>query len=292
MTLSSYIVWFAIASFAGWFFESLYAIVRTRRWERRGFLYGPACPIYGVGLIAAFLLFDRPEVASGEFPPWAVFLVSMICSAVLEYIVSTVLEKKFGAVWWDYSNLPLNINGRICLPASLLFGAAGTAIAYIVIPFAHEVSAIVPGIVFEASALIIVALLAADLTASLSSLGDLMDKIAAIDISANAYADEKVQQGVSALTSVPTQLRDKGTNGIESLKKNGAESARKVLGSIQEGRERVAGVAERLSTHQIRLLGKLRRFRSPDLRKKAALLRGAVESRIGEDEDDGAGETT
>jgi uncharacterized membrane protein len=122
-------VWFTAASLAGWLFESLYAIVRTGHWERRGFLYGPCCPIYGVGLVAAILLFDRPEVVSGDLPPWAVFVLSMCGSAVLEYTVSVAFENLFGAVWWDYSDMPLNLNGRICLPASLLFGLAGVVVA-------------------------------------------------------------------------------------------------------------------------------------------------------------------
>jgi hypothetical protein len=118
-------VWFTAASLAGWLFESLYAIVRTGHWERREFLYGPCCPIYGVGLVAAILLFDRPEVVSGDLPPWAVFVHSMCGSAVLEYTVSVAFENLFGAVWWDYSDMLLTLNGRICLPASLFVRACG-----------------------------------------------------------------------------------------------------------------------------------------------------------------------
>lgn len=68
MSASVYVAWFFVASCAGWLFESVYNVVRTGHWEKRGFLYGPFCPIYGVGVVVGFLLFDQPEVASGAFP--------------------------------------------------------------------------------------------------------------------------------------------------------------------------------------------------------------------------------
>ncbi len=207
MSASVYVAWFFVASCAGWLFESAYNVVRTGHWEKRGFLYGPFCPIYGVGVVVGFLLFDRPEVASGAFPVWGVFLASMAGSAVLEYGVSVALERLFGAVWWDYSNLPLNLNGRICLPASLLFGLAGLLVAYVGVLLAHEIAALVPATVFEVAALVAVGLLACDFTATVISLSDLMDKVAALDVSVNERADEQLQQTVEALKSAPPRLR-------------------------------------------------------------------------------------
>ena len=157
--------------------------------------------------MVGFLLFDRPEVASGAFPVWGVFLASMAGSAVLEYGVSVALERLFGAVWWDYSNLPLNLNGRICLPASLLFGLAGLLVAYVGVLLAHEIAALVPATVFEVAALVAVGLLACDFTATVISLSDLMDKVAALDVSVNERADEQLQQTVEALKSAPPRLR-------------------------------------------------------------------------------------
>ena len=63
---------------------------------------------------------------------WQVFLASATGSAVLEYSTSWVLEKLFHARWWDYSNIPLNLNGRICLPFALCFGTVGCLLYYFV----------------------------------------------------------------------------------------------------------------------------------------------------------------
>lgn len=292
MSASVYVAWFFVASCAGWLFESAYNVVRTGHWEKRGFLYGPFCPIYGVGVVVGFLLFDRPEVASGAFPAWGVFLASMAGSAVLEYGVSVALERLFGAVWWDYSNLPFNLNGRICLPASLLFGLAGLLVAYVGVPLAHEMAALVPAIVLEVVALVAVGLLACDFTATVISLSDLMEKISALDVSVSRRADEQLQQAVEALKSTPSQMASAGARTVARARKGRdevqtrIETARdaavvKAQGSVAARRMQLAETANRLSARQVRLLGQLRRFRSTGLQEKASLLRSTLRQSSG-----------
>lgn len=171
------------------------------RWERRGFLFGPLCPIYGFGVVAGLLLFGGPGALMADFPAWAVFLVSMGGSAVLEYAVSVALERLFGAVWWDYSDLP-----AICLPASLLFGAAGVFIASVLVPLLNEAATRISPGVFEVLALVSVALVACDTTATVMILSDLKEKIVGIDESANGYASMRVEQAVGAVRSVSDRL--------------------------------------------------------------------------------------
>lgn len=149
MILVSYFNKFMLFSFIGWLYECCYCTIRTRHWDNRGFLYGPICPIYGLGAILCLFLFgdlpvylirtgrlDLPVSSSGlaQIPIWQIFLICMIGSAIIEYLTSYLLEKFFHAVWWDYSGIPLNLHGRICLPASIGFGLAGIAITRWVIP--------------------------------------------------------------------------------------------------------------------------------------------------------------
>lgn len=77
---------------------------------------------YGIGVLVGLIPFNRQEVASGEITEGAMFLVSMVGSAMLGHAVSVGLEGLFGAVWWDYSNMPFYLNGRKCLLVSLSFG--------------------------------------------------------------------------------------------------------------------------------------------------------------------------
>ncbi|GAE89787.1 hypothetical protein JCM21531_3348 [Acetivibrio straminisolvens JCM 21531] len=80
--------------------------------------------IYGCGALLAFLAYDLIE--SGLLQNvkwWMIFILGFIISLFLGYIASLVLEKLFKARWWDYSNVPLNINGRASVlhPLHLVF---------------------------------------------------------------------------------------------------------------------------------------------------------------------------
>ena len=66
--------------------------------------------------------------------PFALFLLGMAVCTVLEYVASFVMEKLFGSVFWDYSEKPLNLQGRICLQYSLYWGFLGLLLIYVLDP--------------------------------------------------------------------------------------------------------------------------------------------------------------
>lgn len=130
--ITVYVIYFFVLSAAGYVYETLAMTVWGGKWDNRGFFYGPLIPIYGAGALGGTLLFTY---FLRNTTPLKVFLIGMIASAVLEYSVHYVLEKIFHQVWWDYSKSIWNINGRICLPASLGFGIAGVLIVYVINPW-------------------------------------------------------------------------------------------------------------------------------------------------------------
>lgn len=65
---------------------------------------------------------------------FAVFVMSSFICTTVEYITSYILEKIFKARWWDYSDKKFNIEGRVCLINSFLFGLGGIAFAYLINP--------------------------------------------------------------------------------------------------------------------------------------------------------------
>ncbi len=115
-----YITYFFIYSFLGWVIETIYALFVQGCFVKRGFLFGPFCPIYGFGAILLIIttkkLYKKPLLK---------FLIPAIAFTVFEYIVSLLLEMLFGLRWWDYTNDFLNIQGRVSLPYSLFWGAIG-----------------------------------------------------------------------------------------------------------------------------------------------------------------------
>ncbi|MEE1228476.1 MAG: hypothetical protein U0K57_05855 [Lachnospiraceae bacterium] len=176
--ICQYVVLFTVYSFFGWIFECTYCTFKTNRWENRGFLFGPIIPIYGFGAIAASIVFGLiPQVKTAGLNLWQIFLVCAVGSAILEYITSFLLEKIFHAVWWDYSNMPLNLNGRICLPATCGFGAAGVLIVKYLIPFVESLHMEGHSILNQILALAFMALLGGDLTLTVDTLIHLVDRL-------------------------------------------------------------------------------------------------------------------
>ena len=108
---------FLIYSFLGWLMETAAAAARKGRLLNRGFLNAPFSPVYGLAavLFAIFL----PELRSA---PIFLFIGGALLATALELITGVLLERIFRQKWWDYSNVPWNFNGHICLKYSLVWG--------------------------------------------------------------------------------------------------------------------------------------------------------------------------
>ena len=111
--LSELTLYFFMFSFVGWICEIIYAYIIEGRFVNRGFINGPLCPIYGFGAIILILIYDM--ISKHTKSNVIKFVLISAIFTVFEYLVSVIFELIFGIKWWDYSNLPFNINGRICL---------------------------------------------------------------------------------------------------------------------------------------------------------------------------------
>ncbi len=115
--LYTLVYYFFIYSFLGWLMESTLNTLKQKSFINRGFLLGPYCPIYGVGMCAIYLCC---------FPIkdhyLLVFFSGMFFATLLEYLTGTLMEKFFHAKWWDYSRFRFNLHGRICLRISFAWG--------------------------------------------------------------------------------------------------------------------------------------------------------------------------
>lgn len=208
MNLSKYFVYFILFSMMGWVYETIFCTVKGKKWENRGFLYGPVCPIYGVGAVSVAAISDALEKNHVAAAWWQVFLVAVLGSVVLEYATSWGLERLFHAYWWDYSEVPLNINGRICLPASLGFGAAGLLVYYGIAPFTERMTAWIPTALMECLALLLMAVLAADMTLTVSALTDLERKVAAMEENLNQHMDQFVNSVAEKTQAASSQWNE------------------------------------------------------------------------------------
>jgi uncharacterized membrane protein len=69
------------------------------------------------------------EYYGWDMPFWKQCLIGAAVITGLEFLTGLIVNKMCGWTVWDYSGLPLNIMGQICLPYSLLwFVLSGVAI--------------------------------------------------------------------------------------------------------------------------------------------------------------------
>jgi uncharacterized membrane protein len=155
---------FFIFGFAGWCMEVILKYRQYHRFINRGFLTGPILPIYGFGVILITLVVGR--LTSVESGVMTTFAISLVICGLVEYLTSFVLEKIFHARWWDYSQKPMNLHGRVWIGNLVLFGLAGVAIIHIVNPVLFPALARIPLNTRKVTAVVLLAIFAADLVIS------------------------------------------------------------------------------------------------------------------------------
>lgn len=165
---------FIFYSFVGWFIETCLSVFTNKKFINRGFLIGPYCPIYGIGcLCLIFILKNYTR------DPFALFIIGTAVCSFIEYFTSFLLEKIFKARWWDYSNIPYNVNGRICLSYSFLFGFGGLFILNFNPVFQNVIESI-PTIIFNIISAIICIIFIIDIIVSFNIINKL--KLVTIDL--------------------------------------------------------------------------------------------------------------
>ena len=129
-TMQMYILYFFLFSILGWLMETLYGLVILGHFTKRGFLYGPLCPIYGFGALILIIFLGKYRNNGLKL-----FTYSAIVFSVFEYLVSYMLEVLFHSFWWDYTYDFFNLNGRISIFYSFAWGVIAIIFVGHVYPF-------------------------------------------------------------------------------------------------------------------------------------------------------------
>ena len=159
--LPQMVIIFALISFGGWVYETIYCSVVEGEFTKRGFLFGPTCPIYGIGAIAEWLVLGQIS------NPIIVFIIGAVLATVIEYSTGLFLERRFKKKWWDYSMFKFNLHGRICPQASAVFGAFSVTSVFVLVPTMLDVLMIFSKHTVSVVAFIVVTLYFLDTVASL-----------------------------------------------------------------------------------------------------------------------------
>lgn len=118
-TITRILAYFIVYSILGYIIETVFGLVTKGVIEsRQSFLYGPFCGIYGLGAVVMVLGLQRFQKNN-----YTLFAGGFVIGSLVEYVISFIGEWFFHIKWWDYSSMPFNINGRICVWFSLFWGA-------------------------------------------------------------------------------------------------------------------------------------------------------------------------
>lgn len=155
----------------------------------RGFLIGPYCPIYGWGGIAIYLLLSKYEN-----DPITLFVLAAVGASVLEYVTSYLMEKMFKARWWDYSEKRFNIEGRVCLVNSILFGILGIIFVYFINPFAVDLLHKIPHNILIVISIIIMVIYLADNILSFVIVSKLKSSFSKLNKDSTTDIDKQIKE--------------------------------------------------------------------------------------------------
>lgn len=113
---------FIFGSLAGFLFEGIWSIFFDGGWENHSAtIWGPFCVIYGIGSAAiyalAYLMRNQSLVIQ--------FVVYMFAGSLIEFVGSLFQEACFGSVSWDYSHHLWNLDGRVSIIMSVIWGVLG-----------------------------------------------------------------------------------------------------------------------------------------------------------------------
>lgn len=135
-----YYLYFMMYAIFGWLYEVFLEVV-IYRWgySNRGILFGPYCPVYGVGALAFIFTIGRllknQKLSKKIIMIPIVFLGCMLIATLIELIASYLCEVILGSwPWQTYADYKYNYQARIALSPSLRFGLGGVLFLYILQP--------------------------------------------------------------------------------------------------------------------------------------------------------------
>lgn len=253
MTLYAAVWYFIIYSFLGWVLEVVYHAVGQGLVVNRGFLNGPVCPIYGVGVILIFTLAELVYEGGVEATQTIVlFAGGVVFATAVELFGGWALDKLFHARWWDYSNEPFNLHGYICLKFSLLWGLAIVFVVRVLHPFiaAHS-AAMIP----EKYGWPVLAVLGA------AYLADIIVTIAII-IGLN--------KRITELDDMRANMRTVSDNLSEVLGKGGLMTAQRIESGQVQAALAKAELAEKMEAGRAEAAGRIEKVRADAQQRRDA----------------------
>lgn len=275
MSIYYSILYFFVYGFLGWCTEVIFAAFKQHRFVNRGFLNGPICPIYGVGVtlvIACLEAFQSNLLL--------LYISSVILVTVLEGVTGWAMDKLFHNKWWDYSKLPFNIGGYVCLLFSLIWGVACVFIVYFVHPLIHQVLSLIPHTAGIALIAILGIALLSDIivtTSAIVKFNQYLERLKHITDELHAISNQigsELYQNVMHVLDMQESSRQK----LDDVKLEVSEEIRM---QIVELKTRAQNLGEKVPKPARRLLKAFPKLESRNYKAQLELFRQKLEHHLG-----------
>ena len=285
---------FFIYAFLGWCTEVSYAALVTGKFVNRGFLNGPVCPVYGFGVVIVLA-----GLSPLEDNLLLLFLGSLVLTSALEWLTGFVLEKLFHQRWWDYSDQPFNLSGYVCLRFSVAWGFACLFVVKLLHPTVLLLIRLIPRTLGVALLVLLGAVLAVDLAATVSAVVRLNRRLSRIDelaarikAASNDFGEELAEKVLDAaergadwkeeleeLSFRLAERRAELADDLEEWERHREEHRAQVRRQLEEWQGAMQSLLDGQSFGHRRLLRAFPRLRSLDHRDTLERLRRRVEDR-------------
>lgn len=241
---------FLIYAFLGWCCEVVFAASTYGKFVNRGFLNGPYCPIYGLGVLAVLFMLKPVSNSLG-----LLFIGAVIVTSALEWLTGFLSYKLLHVRLWDYTDQPFNIGGHICLRFSLLWGISCILIVRVIHPIIYNMVVHIPHMIGLIVTAILMVLFIADTVITMIGALKLPRRLKAIDELEDAIREvsDKLGLGLSELT---WNVKEHGEKSRTAIETNYAEEL------------------QRLKEKQQKLLSQQNRIHNRLIQAYPALLRG------------------
>lgn len=227
--LPQMVIIFALISFGGWVYETIYCSVVEGEFTKRGFLFGPTCPIYGIGALAVWLVLGQIS------NPIIVFIIGGFLATVIEYSTGLFLERRFKKKWWDYSMFKFNLHGRICPQASAVFGAFSVTSVFILVPAMLNILMLFSRHTISVMAFIVVTLYFLDTVASLLWNGPTTHhKVEAAAQDASLRIEEAAHNASHQVDAMAQSASQKVSAAAQNASQKANEAAQKANAAAQK----------------------------------------------------------
>ena len=227
--LPQMVIIFALISFGGWVYETIYCSVVEGEFTKRGFLFGPTCPIYGIGALAVWLVLGQIS------NPFIVFIIGGFLATVIEYSTGLFLERRFKKKWWDYSMFKFNLHGRICPQASAVFGAFSVTSVFVLVPAMLDILMLFSRHTISVLAFIVVTLYFLDTVASLLWNGPTTHhKVEAAAQDASMKVEEAAQNASQKVSAAAQNASQKANAAAQNASEKANAAAQKANAAAQK----------------------------------------------------------